>query len=62
MNAGPNKCTCSAQILVQAIGNQYEGKNILVLAHGEVRYRTCCWDVIVADPLQAQEELCIMHL
>ena len=31
--------------VLQAIGNQYEGKNILVIAHGEVCYCHCLWVV-----------------
>lgn len=48
--------------VLQAIGNQYEGKNILVVAHGEVCYRHRFWGITLPDPLQAQEELCIIHV
>ncbi len=36
--------------VLQAIGNQYEGKNILVIAHGEVCYCHCFWGVTLPDP------------
>ncbi len=48
--------------VLQAIGNQYEGKNILVVAHVEVCYCHCLWDVTLPDLLQAQQELCLIHL